>query len=69
MTTLKFNNGYDVPKVGLGTWLSKPGEVSSAVEHAVKVGYRHIDCAAAYGNEKEVGEGLKKGLEHTGLKR
>lgn len=39
------------------------------MEHAIKVGYRHIDCAYAYGNEREVGEGIRAGLEATGLKR
>lgn len=48
-----------MPAVGLGTWQSKPNEVRSAVESALKTGYRHIDTAAAYGNEKEVGEGIK----------
>lgn len=41
----------------------------SAVAHAIKSGYRHIDCAYVYGNEKEVGEGINEGLEATGLHR
>ncbi|OWZ49137.1 alcohol dehydrogenase (NADP+) [Cryptococcus neoformans Tu259-1] len=53
------NNGKKIPSIGLGTWQSEPGQVSKAVESALKSGYRHIDCAWAYGNEKEVGEGLK----------
>ncbi|OSX61097.1 hypothetical protein POSPLADRAFT_1047366 [Postia placenta MAD-698-R-SB12] len=58
---VKLNNGVEIPILGLGTWQSKPNEVATAVEYALKeVGYRHIDCAWAYGNEKEVGEGIRK---------
>ncbi|EGO04097.1 hypothetical protein SERLA73DRAFT_175858 [Serpula lacrymans var. lacrymans S7.3] len=56
---IKLNNGVEIPGVGLGTWQSKPHEVARAVEVALRCGYRHIDCAWAYGNEKEVGEGLR----------
>lgn len=48
-----------MPAVGLGTWQSKPGEVERAVEEALRCGYRHIDTAFAYGNEKEVGVGMR----------
>lgn len=48
-----------MPLIGLGTWLSAPGEVKAAVEHALKAGYRHIDAALIYGNQEEVGEALK----------
>lgn len=50
------NTGAKMPIVGFGTFLAKPGEVSTAIECALKAGYRHIDCAACYENEKEIGE-------------
>ncbi|KAK6530845.1 hypothetical protein TWF281_007681 [Arthrobotrys megalospora] len=53
------NTGDKIPAIGLGTWQSKPGEVRNAVSAALKAGYRHIDTALAYGNEKEVGLGIK----------
>ena len=52
------NTGTRMPAVGLGTWQSKPGEVERAVETALRCGYRHIDTAFAYGNEKEVAVGM-----------
>ena len=48
-----------MPAVGLGTWQSKPNEVREAVKAALLAGYRHIDTALAYGNEHEVGQGIK----------
>ncbi|KAH7141853.1 NADP-dependent oxidoreductase domain-containing protein [Dactylonectria macrodidyma] len=49
----------EIPSFGLGTWLAEKGKVSHAVEYALKSGYRHIDAAAIYRNEGEVGEGIK----------
>lgn len=40
--TLTLNDGNKIPQIGLGTWLSKPGEVENAVEAAIKAGYRHL---------------------------
>ncbi|KAL9946354.1 hypothetical protein D7B24_001701 [Verticillium nonalfalfae] len=57
--TFTLNTGDKLPAVGLGTWQSKPNEVKHAVEAALRQGYRHIDTALAYGNEREVGDGIK----------
>ncbi|KAL5045730.1 hypothetical protein BDW71DRAFT_198004 [Aspergillus fruticulosus] len=53
------NTGDKIPAIGLGTWQSKPNEVREAVKNALLKGYRHIDTALAYGNEAEVGQGIK----------
>ncbi|WVR05336.1 hypothetical protein IAU60_002350 [Kwoniella sp. DSM 27419] len=56
---LKLNNGVQVPQIGYGTWQAAPGEVEKAVAEAVKVGYKHIDCALVYQNQHEVAQGIK----------
>ncbi len=63
------SNGFKMPIIGLGTWMSQPGDIKAAVKLAMKAGYRHFDCAALYGNEKEVGEGLKEGMQENNVKR
>lgn len=52
-------NGVQVPKLGLGTWFIDDAEAAEAVREAVKLGYRLIDTAQAYGNERGVGEGVR----------
>ena len=61
-------SGHFFPQVGLGTCLSKPGEVTQAVSVALQSGYKHIDCAAVYGNEPEVKVGLQAAF-NNGVKR
>jgi 2,5-diketo-D-gluconate reductase A len=60
MIDLTLNNGVTLPTIGLGVFQSPPEETATAVETALRVGYRHIDTAAAYGNERQVGEGLRR---------
>jgi alcohol dehydrogenase (NADP+) len=69
MKTLKFKNGDQMAAIGLGTWKSKPGEVKAAVITALESGYRHIDCAAIYGNEKEIGEAFNEVFSKGKIKR
>ncbi|GHB24423.1 aldo/keto reductase [Mongoliitalea lutea] len=69
MKTLQFKNGDHLPIIGLGTWKSKPGQVYQAVLWALESGYRHIDCAAIYNNQSEVGEALTKAFGDGLVKR
>lgn len=65
MNTTKLNNGIDMPVVGIGTFMLNPDQAEESVYNALKNGYRLIDTANAYVNEKGVGRGMKK----SGVKR
>ncbi len=69
MKAVTLNTDYEMPMIGLGTWKSKPGEVYQAVRWAIKLGYRHIDCASVYGNEKEIGQALHDAVTEGDIKR
>lgn len=58
--TYTFNNGVQIPKLGLGTWLIEDAKVDKVIKNAIEIGYRHIDTAQAYGNEVGIGKGLKE---------
>jgi 2,5-diketo-D-gluconate reductase A len=63
---ITLNNGQNIPQFGFGVFLIKPEETVAAVSTALEVGYRHIDTAEMYGNEKEVGEAIhRSGLDRT----
>lgn len=57
---MTLNNGVEIPQLALGTWLIPDDKVADVVVNAVKMGYRHIDTAQAYGNERGVGEGIRR---------
>lgn len=55
---IKLNNGKEIPKLALGTWFIDDDKAADAVKSAIEIGYRHIDTAQAYRNERGVGEGI-----------
>lgn len=65
---MKLNDGTEMPVLGLGTWKAKPGEVAEAIVTALRAGYRHIDAAHIYLNQREVGEGLRRAFD-AGVRR
>jgi methylglyoxal/glyoxal reductase len=65
-SSAKLNNGVEIPYLGLGVYQSPPGEISlRTVRYALKIGYRQIDTAELYGNEKDVGRALRE----SGIRR
>lgn len=60
VSDMTLNNGTTLPSIGFGVYQTPPEETAQAVQTALEVGYRHIDTAAAYGNERGVGEGLRR---------
>ena len=64
-SSYKLNNGVDMPIFGLGTWKAEGSDVGASCAIAWKAGYRHIDTASLYANEKEIGDWLQK----SGIKR
>tara|TARA_R110001592_G_scaffold33461_5_gene115848 strand:+ start:137 stop:1090 length:954 start_codon:yes stop_codon:yes gene_type:complete len=69
MNQLIFKNGDVLEAIGLGTWKSEPGEVYQAVRTAIKLGYRHIDCAWIYQNEAEIGNAFADAFSDGDIKR
>jgi len=60
---LTLNTGARLPQVGLGLWKISPSSTADIVLHAMQIGYRHLDCACDYGNEPQVGEGLRAAVQ------
>lgn len=63
--TYTLSNGVTIPKLGLGTWFISDKDVTKAIQESAKIGYRHIDTAQAYRNERGVGDGIRS----CGVKR
>ncbi|GAA3717447.1 aldo/keto reductase [Salinicoccus jeotgali] len=70
MREVEFHNGNTMPQIGLGVFRVEDGEdCKNAVKHAIVSGYRSIDTAMIYKNEKSVGEGIKEGIKEAGIDR
>lgn len=69
MKTLLLDTDAKMPQLGLGTWKSDAGEVYQAIRWAIKIGYKHFDCASIYGNEAEIGQALHDAVAEGDVKR
>ncbi len=69
MRFVTFANGDRMPLLGLGTWKAAPGDVEAAVREAIRLGYRHIDCASVYANEPEVGAAIRGAIDSCEVRR
>ncbi|XP_077262529.1 aldo-keto reductase 1B-like [Temnothorax americanus] len=67
--TITFSDGYKMPMLGLGTYNSQMGNVKKAVKEAIDLGYRHIDTAFFYNNEKEIGEAVREKIKEGSVTR
>lgn len=66
--TIELNDGARIPQLGFGVYQIKPDETAAAVRAALDIGYRHIDTAEMYGNEREVAQGIRDaGLDRSGF--
>ena len=66
--TIKVANS-DMPSIGLGLWKIDQNQTAAVVRQAIEAGYRHLDSAADYGNEAQVGEGIKQALDKNLCRR
>ncbi|XP_033216001.1 aldo/keto reductase slr0942-like [Belonocnema kinseyi] len=62
-------SGQNMPALGFGTWQASEEEIVTALDSALEAGYRHIDCAAVYNNEKAIGRTLRKWIDSGKVKR
>lgn len=69
MQKFTFNNGDQMPMLGLGTWKTDSDNIQPVIKQAIRTGYRHIDCAAVYGNEVGIGNGLSEAFSEDLIKR
>ncbi|XP_004522469.2 aldose reductase [Ceratitis capitata] len=67
--TTKLNNDVEMPVIGFGTWRMPTNEVTRLVKDAIDVGYRHIDCADVYGNQKDVGLAIEEKIKAGAVER